>query len=313
MSARAGRGQAAAGYGLVALAASSWGTWPLLLRYAERLAPLSSALESAVVMTVITLVAGPLCLRDRLRVRARPGQWLGVAWLGVADALNIFFFFGAYQRTSVAIAVLTHYLTPLLVALAAPIAVREPLRARTFAALGVASTGLVLLLQPWSAERHATDWIGAGFGAASAVFYASNVLVNKRLTPVFSGSELMFWHGVVATPLLCALVPRPAWAGLDLHAIAVLAVGGIWAGALAGLFFVWGLRRIDAGHAATLALLEPLVAVALAAALLGQRLGFVAVVGGALILAGAAWVVRSGSPSRPRAGHVPSPGAEARG
>ena len=48
-----------------------------------------------------------------------------MAWLGVGDALNAYFFFEAYQRTSVAIAVLTHYLAPLFIAIGAPLLLRE--------------------------------------------------------------------------------------------------------------------------------------------------------------------------------------------
>ena len=48
--------------------------------------------------------------------------------------------------------------------------------------------------------------MGAAFGAASAVFYASNVLTNKRLSKVFSGSEMMFFHGLVGAPVMMSLV-----------------------------------------------------------------------------------------------------------
>ena len=101
------------GYALVAVAAMGWGTWPLILRHA----PMSPALQSAVLMLMLMLGSLPVMLRDRVRARARPAHWLGVAWLGVSDALNVGLFFAAYQRTSVAIAVLTHYLTPIFVAL----------------------------------------------------------------------------------------------------------------------------------------------------------------------------------------------------
>jgi drug/metabolite transporter (DMT)-like permease len=279
------------GYALVVMAACSWGTWPLFLHYAEQYGPLSPALESAVLMAVLTVLSGPLCLRDRVRVRATRAQWLGVGWLGIADAFNVLLLFAAYQRTSVAIAVLTHYLTPILVALGAPLVVREPVRARTFVAVSAAMLGLLLLLSPWSAERHATDWVGAACGAGSAFFYASNVLVNKRLTPVFSGSELMFWHGVVATPLLIAMVPLSAWHAADPRGLFVVAGASVWVGTGGGLFFVWALRRIDASHASTLTLLEPLVAVMLAAALMHQPLDTGSGVGAALILTGAAAVV----------------------
>ena len=113
------------GYTLVALAACSWGTWPLILRAAERIAPMSAAFESSILMFVVACVSGPLVFRDRVRRKATFPEWLGVAWLGVADALNDYFFFAAYQKTSVAIAVLSHYLAPLFVALSAPLVLGE--------------------------------------------------------------------------------------------------------------------------------------------------------------------------------------------
>lgn len=281
----------ALGYALVAGAACAWGTWPLFLRAAEAIAPLPAALESTLVMGVSFLVSGPLSLRDRVRARATFTQWLGIGWLGIADALNVILFFAAYKRTSVAIAVLTHYLTPILVALSAPLVLKERIRMRTAVAVAMSFGGLALLLRPWDVERHAGDWAGAALGAGSAFFYASNVLVTKRLAGTFSGSELTFFHGIVAVPFLAALVPQGAWASANPQAMRVIGGGAVLAGALAGLCFVWGLRRIEASHASTLTLLEPLVAVIAAAAMLHEPLGLGAFAGAALILAGAAIVV----------------------
>lgn len=282
----------ALGYALVAMAAMGWGAWPLILRNA----PMPAALQSAVLMTAITAASLPVMLGDRLRVRPTPSQWLGVAWLGIGDALNTVLFFGAYQRTTVAIAVLTHYLTPIFVAVAAPLVLGEKARARTFAAVGVAFAGLVLLLEPWRAGLGRSDLLGAALGAGSAVFYASNVLVNKRLAKAFSGSEMMFFHGVVATPLLFALVPTQEYALVSRHALTIVMLGALGPGALGGLLFVWGLRRVPASHASVLTLLEPFVAVLLAAAVMGERVGIVAVAGGAMILAGAVVVVAGRPP-----------------
>lgn len=277
----------ALGYALVAIAAMGWGTWPLILKNA----PMPPALQSAVMMTVLTVVSLPVMLRDRVRIKPTLAQWVGVAWLGIGDALNVVLFFGAYQRTTVAIAVLTHYLTPIFVAVAAPLVLGEKARARTFAAVVVAFAGLVLLLQPWRVGLSRDDVVGAMLGAGSAVFYASNVLVNKRLVKAFSGSEMMFFHGLVATPLLFALVPSHEYALVSKGALAVVMMGALGPGALGGLLFVWGLRRIAASHASVLTLLEPFVAVLLAAAIMGESLGIVAFVGGALILGGAVMVV----------------------
>ena len=286
---------------LVACAASLWGTWPVILRNA----PMPAALQSAVLMAVLTLASMPVMLRDRVRAKPTLAQWLGVAWLGIGDALNVVLFFAAYQRTTVAIAVLTHYLTPIFVAVAAPFVLGEKARARTFGAVAVAFFGLVLLLEPWRVGLGRNDVVGAALGAGSAVFYASNVLVNKRLVTAFSGSEMMFFHGLVATPLLFALVPTSEYALVSHHALAVVMLGALGPGALGGLLFVWGLRRIAASHASVLTLLEPFVAVLLAAAVMGERLGIVAFCGGALILTGGLLVV-TGRPLAPADG-VSSP------
>ncbi len=275
------------GYVLVAAAAVGWGTWPLILRHA----PMHWALQSTVLMLVISLAGLPFMAKDRVRARARLVDWFGVAWLGVADALNVGLFFAAYQRTTVAIAVLTHYLTPIFVALSAPLVLRERLRPKSMVAVGIAFGGLALLLAPWRAGLSSSDLIGAALGAGSAVFYASNVLVNKRLVHVFSGSELMFFHGFVGVPLLWALVPSGAVATTSAKALSILFISALGPGALGGLMFVWGLRRIAASHASVLTLIEPFVAVIAAALFLRQSLRLGQLVGGVLILVGAVLVV----------------------
>lgn len=271
------------GYALVCVAACGWGTWPLILKHA----PMASALQSAILMVVLTAASLPVMIADRVKRRATARNWALVACLGLSDAANVALFFAAYQRTSVAIAVLTHYLTPIFVALAAPIVVREKARASTFVAVALAFAGLVLLLEPWRAGLGRDDVVGAVLGAGSAVFYASNVLINKKLADVFSGSELMFFHGLVATPILFALVPASAYADVPTRAWLVVLGGAIGPGALGGLLFVWGLRRVPASHAAVLALLEPLVAVMLATAVMRETIGFVPLAGSAAILGGA--------------------------
>jgi len=284
------------GFGLVAYAAVSWGFWPYFLRNAESHGGLDPAVESTIAMTMCIVVSAFLVRTDRVRVRASTGAWLGIVWLAIGDALNILFFFRAYQITTVAIAVLSHYLTPIFIAIAAPIVLREPADRRTSAAVFISFAGLVLLLEPWQSHASPSLALGAMFGAASAIFYASNVLVTKRLVPVFSGSEMTFFHALLAAPLLALMAPHGAWHAVDSRALRWLIAGSLVSGAIPGLMFVWGLRSIAASRASTLTLLEPLVAVLVVGVLIfGERLSGFGIAGGALILAGAALVL-----SRPK-------------
>jgi drug/metabolite transporter (DMT)-like permease len=282
-------------YAAVAFAACAWGAWPLALRHAEALsaAPISSALEATIALGVTSAFGGLLALRDRVRRPAprRARAWM--AWLGASDALNTLLFFAAYKLT-VGVAVLSHYLTPIIVAGVSPFLLRERLSARTAFAVGISFAGLAVMLGPTrSGPGAAVILESAALGAGSAVFYASNVIVNKFVADSFSASETMFWHGLVSTPFLAAFVPSGAWAAVDPRALVALAVASIGPGALAGIAFTWGLRGMPAAHASTLTLLEPLVAVMLGVALFGEELGFRAVAGAALILAGAFIVMTS--------------------
>jgi drug/metabolite transporter (DMT)-like permease len=278
---------AAAPYAAVASAACSWGTWALVIRRAAALGSLPTPVQATLVMAVITAVTGVMSLRDR---RPGPASWRARAWvayLGVSDALNVLLLFAAYAIT-VGVAVLTHYLTPILVAVASPVFLRERLTPRTALAVGVSFSGLALMLTPSGGTGDmGAVWRSAALGAGSAVFYASNVIVNKVVAEEFSTSETMFWHGVVATPLLAAFVPPTSWGLVDARAALFLAAVSIVPGALAGVLFVWALRRMPAAHASTLTLLEPLVAVLIGARFFGESLGARTVVGGGCILAGA--------------------------
>src|SRR5258708_5643257 len=171
-------------------------------------------------MGMLTFVSAFVMLVDRIRRRATIGEWMGMAWLGVGDAMNFVLFFAAYTKTSVAIAVLTHYLAPIFVALAAPVVLKERASTSTVTAVALSFSGLVLLLTPWRATG---SWVGAALGAGSAVFYASSVVVNKRLSRAFSAGELMFFHGLVATPLLALMVPMDGWGSIGGRASGVVA------------------------------------------------------------------------------------------
>jgi drug/metabolite transporter (DMT)-like permease len=278
-------------YAAVAISACSWGTWALLLRTAEAIAPISAPLESTVVMAVITAVSALTMLRDRTTQRASWKARAWVAWLGVSDALNLVLFFAA-MRIVITVAVLVHYLTPVLVAIGAPLLLREKLTRRTALAVTVSVVGLVIMLAPSSSPQdRAAAWWSAALAGGSAVFYASNVIVNKHIALAFSPSEAMFWHGLVATPLLATIAARGTFAAPDPRALGFLALVAIGPGALAGLAYVWGLRRMPATHASTLTLVEPLVAVALGAAVYGEPFGARTVIGGTLILGASVYIM----------------------
>ena len=101
----------------------------------------------------------------------------------------------------------------------------------------------------------------------------------------------MFWEAVVASLLLLpAVLWLPGFTEWQSW-VAVLTLGSIHSGIVAFVFLT-SLRHVRADHAAVLMYIEPVVAVGLAAAFLGEPLGALTIVGGAAVVAGGALVAR---------------------
>jgi drug/metabolite transporter (DMT)-like permease len=269
---------------LVVLAACSWGTWSLFVRPAH----LPADAIGAIVFAVMAIVAWPLSWREE---RARWDREALVLLVGNAafDALNVLAFFSALRVTTVAIAVLTHYFAPILIALAAPYVERTRAPGARPAA-AVALVGLAIVLEPWREPAHGA-LAGAALGLASAACYAGNVFVVRRLATRIGNARAISYHSALA-----AIVMLPIAAGargaVTARGLALVAAGGATVGALAGIAFTAGLRRIGSARAGVLAYAEPIVAVAVGALAFSEPVRPLAAVGGALVLAAGVHVAR---------------------
>ncbi|MFO0565460.1 MAG: DMT family transporter [Polyangiaceae bacterium] len=271
----------------IALASGSWGTWSLFFRPAEAKGGVNAALEVTVIYTTILLFTAPLALRDRPRARRPTSAFLWLGAQGVFDATNGLLFFWAMQTTTLAVAVLTHYLAPVLVALSAPWVLGEKSDRRTIAALVVAFTGLVVLLEPWRGGGSAVG-LGALLGGGSALFFTASLLVAKRLQRHFAPTEI--WPGTCrpGSPSACRSFPRAS--PTPSRRPRALAARRARSGALAGVLFIRGLAHTEANRASILMLLEPVVAVVVGVVVWNEVPRPLVWAGAALVL-GAAWLV----------------------
>jgi drug/metabolite transporter (DMT)-like permease len=285
-------------YFAIALAAASWGTWSVFLRLAQADAPLSPALATFVVLATIAAVLLPMAAAESRRRPPRSRRaWVLLGLFGLSDALNCAMYFAAFQATSVAVATLTHYLAPLMVALTAPLILKEPRRPGTGFAVILALAGLLSLLEPWRMAGTALpEGAGAVLGAGSAIFFAAGVLFNKHLSRHFGVAELLVYHMPTALIALAVLVPVGGW-HVSRGAAAWLMAGAIGPGAIAGVLFVRALAQVSAARAAVLTYIEPLTAVMIATLAWGQPFTVWSVLGGAAILLAGYWVVREPEPA----------------
>ena len=269
--------------------AASWGFIAVLAASVELGAEALAFWRLALAAATLGLFAVVVGRVGRLHPRGRSAA---LALLGVVQGAHWLLFFEAVEHGSVALAVLTFYAAPLLIALAAPFALGERTSGVVLGACGVGALGVVAIALD-GGEDGSVSLVAVGAGLGSAATYAVLVLLSKRLlSEAIPPLTVAFWDclfGAVAVAPALLLAERviPEGAG---EWSAVLALGIVFTGA-STLVYALLLRRVTAQTAGVLTFLEPVAGVLLAWAILEQRPGAVTLVGGALIVAAGIAVV----------------------
>ncbi len=272
---------------LVAAIAATWGFVSVIV---AGLTLPGLALGFWRVALAATAILATLALVGRVRALVPPADRVRILALGLLLALHWALFFETLKRASVAVAILTVYTAPIFVAVLAPALLPER-RSRTgLVALAVSAPGLALIaLAGEGGSRAETVAVATGLGAA--LTYALLIIGVKTVAREVSPLAIAFWQYVVASlavaPFLAGgrALPHPGeWPYVVLLGVALTA--GL------GVLYVTSLRHVTAQAAGLLAYLEPVSASLLAWAILEQRLGWEVILGGALVLAGGALVVR---------------------
>jgi drug/metabolite transporter (DMT)-like permease len=266
-------------FAMVAAGATLWGCWPLFLRPAG----LSGSQNALLALLTMALPTPFLLRREALKDRRAT---LALVMLGVADAFNVALFFAGVKNGPVAVAVLTHYLAPLLVALTAPWVMREPRSVRALIGTPLTLGGLGMLI--WRPGEDFSAWT-ALLGAASAFFYAVCVFTAKTAARVWSPLAVTSVHSTVSVATLLLLFGPSVLPPLQVTTLWVV-VGGLFSGLLGNILFNTGLRRIPTTAASALTYLEPLTASLAGWVFFQEALGPWAVAGGLLVLAVGVWV-----------------------
>jgi drug/metabolite transporter (DMT)-like permease len=271
----------------VAALASSWGfIWVIADHLSLGALPI---VFWRIGLSVIALAAAIVIAdrRDLLRL-GRAGWWTLV--LGPGLALAWFCNFEAMKLSSVAVAVLATYTSPIFLALLAPLFLPERLSRVGLAALPIAFGGLALVAFGNEGGGHVRP-LAIAVGIAGAVDLAFLVILQKHIVREMNAIGLSFWIDVFAVVALAPILPFSGRVLPSAGELGLLAIVGVIFTALSGLIWLTLLRHVTAQAMGFLSYLEPVSASALAWVLLGQRLGIVVAVGGVLVLAAGSIVV----------------------
>lgn len=237
-----------------------------------------------------------------------------VAISGVVLNLAIFVAFG---RVTVALALLTFYTYPVMVALVDAVVRREPPDRATLGALGLAVGGMTLVVAGGLGTTGdiKLDLLGLGLAflaACSQVVFISVSRTGYHAVPTLQAMTTILLGNAIAFAAVAIVFGEAAQLGGPIVHPAVwglLIVAGVPGAGVASALFLTGVRWIGGTRTGILALFEPVVGVGLAALLLAEAIGPLQVVGGVLVLGAAVLLQVASAPPGSSRSLAPPPEA----
>jgi len=281
--------------------AAAFGTLPILIKYAYAtgLSPLQALairfLLAALGLHLLALLRGERVLQLGAR---RIGQFLLLGGAGYsAQAVT---FFAALCCLSASLVELIAYIYPSLVTVGAWLLFRRRIGIRRALALAVSFGGLALLV---GGGARLAIGLPLVLALASPLVYSGYILAGEHLmrtASVLSASALVH-TGTCLSLLALLLATHQPVLSRNPASWPVLVLLAIVPSMVAISLFLAGLARVGAPQASLLSTVEPVVTVALAAWLLGDRLAPAQLLGAAAVVLSVI-VVQLGteSPSRRR-------------
>ena len=221
------------------------------------------------------------------------------SFLGIPLQFLIQFY--GLSLTTVSHAALMVGTMPVILALGATIFTHERLNRLGWLALAGSTTGVALIVM--GGKRAAGTVAGPSLEGdllivGSMLIALGWILLNKRLVTRHSALSVTAWGLLLGTAMLALWVlgqdgPPPV-RGLRAPVWWALAASGILCTAVTTLLWNWGISHVPASRAGVFLNIEPALGSVLGVELLGDHLGPLAWVGGALIVAAAITLTSTG-------------------
>lgn len=229
--------------------------------------------------------------RRTSRLKVSPRDLLYLIPLGMVSigAFYLLYFY-TVQQSTVGEAAILLYSSPAFVVILARLFLKETLSLPRLAALFLTATGIVLVVGAYNPAALDVRPIVVFTGLGAGLSYGLYSVVGKPLTghlPSYVIVSYILGIGAVIL-VLCALPTIGTLSGLSGEAYALLGVTVVVHTALTYALYTFGLQRLEAGQAAILATVEPVVAGIMGAVLLNEELTALKLLGGVLVISGAA-------------------------
>ena len=204
---------------------------------------------------------------------------------------NWILLFEAYKYTTVSVATLSYYFAPVIVTVVCPFLFKEKMGAKQWICFIMSTLGIVLITGIGDFSSSSSHFKGILFGLGAACLYATVILLNKFIKGV-EGIHRTFLQFLSAIAVLVPYVLMTSGitlGGLDGKGIVNLLIVGIVHTGITYCLYFSSLKELPGQKAAILSYIDPLVAVVISVAVLGESITALQLLGGFLILGFTLW------------------------
>ena len=210
-------------------------------------------------------------------------------WLlpcGIAMGFNWILLFEAYRYTTVAVATLCYYLSPVIILLLSPLVLKERLTALKAGCITLALVGMFFVSGVVQSGGSGFSATGILLGLGAAVLYALIVLCSKQLKDISSYDTTIMELGISAVVMAVYNLVTVDFAALTCPplGLASLAVVAIFHTGVCYALYFGSIAVLPAQTSALFSYIDPVVAILLSALLLHEPMDALSAIGAVLIL-----------------------------
>lgn len=265
---------------------SSIGIFVRALPYPSSFVAFSRGLTGFLVILLVMLLkrqkSDKKAIKENLFLIVLSGAFIGINWVAL---------FESYRYTTVATATLCYYFAPMFVLIASPIVFKEKLTVKKILCLVTALVGMMFVSGVFEGGNSGIQLKGIIYGIVAAAFYASVMLINKKMTeiPAFDKTYLQLLFATAIVAVYNIFTVDFSTLSTARNDVLLLLFVGVFHTGFAYTIYFGSMKKIGAQSIAILSYIDPVFALILSSVILNEKMSIYGIIGAVMIL-GAAFV-----------------------
>lgn len=239
------------------------------------------------ILGLIFLIAISIITKRKTNFKIVKTNLLKLLISGAFMGFNWILLFEAYNYTTIATATLCYYLAPIFVLLFSGLVTSEKLTAKKIICILLSLIGMILISNIFEVGfSNLSELKGVIFGTCAAILYSCVILINKTIKQISGTDRTMIQLFVSVIVLLpyCLLTKSLENIHFSSSSIIIILIIGFFHTGFAYKLYFSSVAKLKASSIAIYSYIDPVVAVAVSAIVLGEKINIFTIIGAILIL-----------------------------